>query len=234
MSGRVVRRLAGLAAVVAVAPGVLGAQQLADKIVVTPYMGVYVPTNDIAKIGVGAGAASLTANIKHQTALVGGLNLSYWLTDRVGIEGGAAYTKSGIKGNLLVEQPGGTVAETGSQYAHVWLGSAKLMLQVLPQTSDFNLRLGFGPAIISRAGSAYGSDAQLKVTGKTDIGAALSLCSRVPVSSNVSVRLRAEDYMYSGKLGFKSAVTPADNFTFDSRFQHDLVFSAGLQLFLNR
>ena len=234
MTNRTVLRLAGLAAVILGAPGTIVAQQLAGGVIVTPYMGVYVPTTDIVKASVSAGGSSVSGSIKHETALVSGLNVSYWLTDRFGLEGGAAYTKSGISGKLLAQDPTGTAAVTGSQYAHVWLGSAKVMVQLLPQTSDFNLRFGFGPAIISRAGSAYASDAEGRVTGKTDLGAAMSLCSRVAVGSNVAIRLRAEDYMYQGKLGFKSSVNPADNFNFDSRFQHDLVFTAGLQLFLNR
>lgn len=234
MTNRTVLRLAGLAAAIAAAPGAIAAQQLAGGVIVTPYMGVYVPTTDIAKAGVSAGGVTLNASIKHQTALVSGLNVSYWLTDRLGLEGGAAYTKSGIGGKIVAQDASGTSTDIGSQYAHVWLGTAKLMIQLLPQTSDFNLRFGFGPAIISRAGSAYASDAEGKITGKTDLGAAMSLCSRIPVASNIAVRLRAEDYLYQGKLGFKSSVNSADNFGFDSRFQHDLVFTAGLQLFLNR
>jgi hypothetical protein len=173
-------------------------------------------------------------NVKHETAFLSGVNVSYWLTDRIGLEGGAAYTKSGVKGNLLVENTGGSTFEKATEYAHIWLGSAKMMVQLLPRTSEFNLRLGLGPAIVSRAGKAYTSDSEGKVTGKTDIGGVLSLCSRMPLSKMVSVRLRAEDYMYSGKIGYKSSVSPTESLNFDSRFQHDLVFSAGLQLFLNK
>lgn len=234
MKGRIVLRLAGLTAAIAAAPGVMAAQNLGGGIVVTPYMGVYVPTNDIARVGVTTSGAAVTGNIKHQTALVSGLNLSYWLTDRLGIEGGAAYTKSGVSGSLTVPTSSGIIQRNNSQYAHVWLGSAKLMVQLLPQESEFNLRLGVGPAIISRAGKAYAGNSEGKMTGATDIGAALSLCSRIPVTSNIGLRLRAEDYMYSGKLGFESATSGVDNFKLDSRFQNDLVFSAGLQLFLNR
>lgn len=232
MRSRNVLRLASLAVAFAAAPGGLAAQ-LAGGVIVTPYAGVYVPTNDIISTGVNR-AGMTTANVKHETAFLSGVNMSYWLTDRIGLEGGAAYTKSGVKGNLLVENTGGSTFEKATEYAHIWLGSAKVMVQLLPQTSDFNLRLGFGPAIVSRAGKAYTSDSEGKVTGKTDIGGVLSLCSRVPVSNMVSVRLRAEDYMYSGKIGYKSSVSPTDNLTFNSRFQHDLVFSAGLQLFLNK
>lgn len=232
MRSRNVLRLASLGIALAAVPGVVAAQ-LSGGVVVTPYAGVYVPTNDIISFGLNRAGAT-TANVKHETAFLSGVSLSYWLTDRIGLEGGAAYTKSGVKGNLLVENTGGSTFESATEYAHIWLGSAKMMVQLLPQTSDINLRLGFGPAIVSRAGKAFSSDAEGKVTGKTDIGGVLSLCSRLPVTNKIGLRLRAEDYMYSGKIGYKSSVSPADNLSFDSKFQHDLVFSAGLQLFLNR
>src|SRR5512146_2296362 len=231
MRSRNVLRLASLGIALAAVPGVVAAQ-LSGGVVVTPYAGVYVPTNDIISFGLNRAGAT-TANVKHETAFLSGVSLSYSLTDRIGLEGGAAYTKSGVKGNLLVENTGGSTFQQASEYAHVWLGSAKMMVQLLPPTSDFNLRLGFGPSIISHAGTAYTSDSQGKVTGRTDIGGVLSLCTRLPMSNTFALRLRAEDYMYSGKIGFKSTVSPTDNINFDSRFQHDLVFSAGLQLFLN-
>ena len=234
MRSHIVLRLASVSIALAAVPGVAATQQLAGGVIVTPYMGVYVPTNDFAKVGVTTSGQAVTGNIKHQAALVSGLNLSYWMTDRLGIEGGAAYTKSGVTGSLLVPSAGGTIQRNGSQYAHVWLGSAKLMMQLMPRESEFNLRLGVGPAIISRAGKAYAGNFEGKMTGATDIGAALSLCSRIPVASNIGLRLRAEDYMYSGKLGYESATTGVDNFKFNSRFQNDLVFSAGLQLLLNK
>ena len=234
MSGRAVLRLFGLTAAVAVAPGAIAAQQIGGGIIVTPYMGVYVPTNDIAAVAVSEGGSSLRSSIKHQTALVSGLNVSYWLSNHLGVEAGGAYTKSGINASATLDDGTGPIAATGSQYAHVWLGSAKLMVQWMSQTSNLNFRLGLGPAIVSRAGAAYASDAESKITGKTDVGGVVSLCSRLPVSNLIAIRLRAEDYMYKGKLGYESTTTPSDNFTFDSRFQHDLVFTAGLQLFLNR
>jgi len=233
MRSHIVLRLASFGIALAALPTVVAAQ-MAGGVVVTPYAGVYVPTNDMVKVGMSGGGTSIDASIKHQPALVSGVNLSYWLTDRIGLEGGAAYTKSGVKGNMLVENTGGSSFQQASEYAHVWLGSAKMMVQLLPPTSEFNLRLGFGPSIISHAGTAYGSDSEGNVTGRTDIGGVLSLCTRLPMSNKFAVRLRAEDYMYSGKIGYKSTVSPTDNINFDSRFQHDLVFSAGLQLFLNR
>ena len=231
MRNRIVLRLASVGIALAALLAVVVAQ-MAGGIVVTPYAGVYVPTSDIIGAGVNRVGAT-TLNAKQQPALLSGVTMSYWLTNRIGLEGGAAYTKSGVKGNLLVENSGGSFV-TASEYSHVWLGSAKMMVQLLPPTSDYNLRLGFGPAIVSRAGKAYSSDNQGKVTGKTDIGGVLSLCSRLPVSKMISVRLRAEDYMYSAKIGYKSSISPTNNLAFDSRFQNDLVFSAGLQLFLNK
>lgn len=224
-------RLASLAGAIAVVPS-LASAQLAGGVVVTPYIGAYTPTNDIVKFGTTAGGISLNASAKHQTAAAFGANLSYWFNDRFAIEGGGAYAASHLRASALISEPG-VPSSPETEYAHVWLGTAKVMMQLLPAESGFNLRFGVGPAIISRGGTAY-KDTEGKVTGLTDFGAAFSLCSRIPVMSNVAVRLRAEDYMYNAKLGWESSVDPAQNMTFNSRLQNDFVFSAGLQLFLNR
>ena len=226
------RRLASLVAAVVIGPS-LASAQLSGAVIVTPYVGVYTPTNDVARLGLGSGGTSVNIAAKHQSAAAFGANLSYWLNDRFGLEGGAVYSGSHLKSNGRIDEPAGTTFESNSEQAHVWLGSAKLMMQLMPTESDFNLRLGFGPAIISRGGSAYAADASGKVTGLTDVGAALSLCTRIPLMSNVAVRLRAEDYMYESKMHW-AATNPSEDINFKQRTQHDFIFSAGLQLFLNR
>jgi hypothetical protein len=225
--------MASLAAAVVIGP-TLASAQLSGAVIVTPYVGVYTPTNDVARLGLASGGTSASLAAKHQSAAAFGANISYWLNDRFGLEGGAVYSGSHLKSSGRINEPTGTTLfEPNSEQAHVWLGSAKLMMQLMPPESDFNLRLGFGPAIISHGGSAYASDATGKFSGLTDVGAALSLCTRIPLMSNVAVRLRAEDYMYESKINWKG-VDPSEDVNFKQRTQHDFIFSAGLQLFLNR
>lgn len=230
-SARMTIRFAGAATLLAIAPHIGMAQTtLSNGIIVTPYVGLYMPSADVARAGATGSGTIMTAALKHEVAPVFGATASYWLSDRVGIEAGGAYSTSGLKGSVS-----GTGIGSASQTetAHVWLGSARLMMQVLPAASRYNLRFGIGPAVISRGGNAYAADASGTATGMTDFGGTASLCTRLGLTDNIGLRLRAEDYIYSAKIGYKGA-TAADNFAFDSRTQNDFVLSAGLQIFLNR
>jgi hypothetical protein len=226
-------RLASLAGALGIVPS-LASAQLAGAVVVTPYIGAYTPTNQIAATSLTPLGTSLNVDAKHRTAAAFGANVSYWINDRFAIEGGGIYTASDLRSQPALNAPGVAMSTTRVDKAHLWLGSAKLMMQLLPPESDINLRFGIGPAIIARGGSAYKGDAEGTITGLTDFGAAVSLCTRISFTPVVGVRLRAEDYMYYSGMGWRSATNPAQNFAFESRMQHDFIFSAGLQLFLNR
>ena len=217
-------RMLALASVVAAAAASPAGAQLAGKFVVTPYVGAYMPSTDLAHFtGVADGFAA-----KQNSAAAFGANASYWVNDRMAIEGGLLYSGSHLKHPFFGETGAPTLV---TEHANLWLGSAKLMVQVLPAESDFNLRFGVGPALISRSGSAY-NDAEGKVTGLTDLGAAMSLCSRMGLTSNTALRLRVEDYLYRAKLGFESSLNPSDNLSLGARTQNDFVVSLGLQIFL--
>lgn len=216
------------AAALVLSPALALAQMSPGSVVITPYVGVYSPSTDVMKEGVTAAGASLTANGKHESAALYGLNASYWMTNRFAIELGGAYSSSQLRGTITST---GVTPVAVTDHAHLWFGSAKLMVQLLPPNSGANLRFGIGPAIVNRSGTAYKGDATGKVTGLTDFAGVMSLCSRIPITREVGVRLRAEDYMYQAKLGWK-ATNPNDSYSFNSRFQHDFVFSAGLQVML--
>lgn len=221
-------RLATAAALV-LSPALALAQGSAGSVVITPYVGVYSPSTDVMKEGVSAAGATLTANGKHEAAAAYGLNASYWINDRFAIELGGAYSSSQLKGTISST---GTSPLAVTDHAHIWLGSAKVMYQLLPPNSGANLRIGIGPAFVTRGGTAYSGDNTGSVTGLTDFGGVVSLCSKIPVTRNFGIRLRAEDYMYQAKLGW-NATNATESYTFNSRMQHDFVFSAGMQFMLN-
>ena len=221
----------GVAALLASAPRIAAAQ-LAGRLVVTPYVGVYATTNDIGNVDMASTDIALRSNVKQQTGFAGGANVSYWLSEYLALEGGAAYVSSNLKGWATMRDASGVRSGPIAENAHVLLGSAKLMVQLLPPFSRYNMRFGFGPAIISRGGTAYQSDEDGTFTGLTNIGGAMSLCTRVPLTSDVGIRLRAEDFVYRAKLGYKSSEPSATSIAFGSRIQNDVVFSAGLQVFM--
>jgi hypothetical protein len=224
--------LGGLIALAGFVPATSETQE-PRRIIFTPYAGVYVPSNDVIGISESGGGMTLTGYAKHRTSPAFGLNASYWLTDRAAIEVGGLYAMSDVRGETVETEGSDVFTESLSENAHVWIGSAKFLIHLLPAQSKFNVRLGLGPAVINRGGTAYKSDEGEEVTGLTDFGAAMSLCTRIPLTSNAGIRLRAENFLYQTKLGLKDAVGVGD-LKFKAKTQNDLVFSAGLQLFFNR
>jgi hypothetical protein len=220
------------AAMVALLAGALSAQNPGEA-VFTPLVGVYTPATEIAKATVAGGGLGVNGALKHQDAIAYGGTLSLWLTNRMALEGSAIYSPTHLKGSITMTEDGVPVSTTLSDKANMWLGTIKLMMQLLPPESGFNMRLGVGPAIITRYGDAYKSDPDGETTGLTDVGAAVSLCTRVPMTKKLSLRLRAEDYIYRSKIGWDARI-PNESFSFGARTNNDFVFSAGLQFFLSR
>ncbi len=220
-----------LASVGMLAPDSSAAQD--RRIVVTPYVGVFVPAMKVAEVKSVSGGLTSVLGIQQQSALALGANASYWFNDLAGIEVGGAWAFSDATASLGLGTVVPGLGFTRNESARVIIGSAKLMLNLLPLSDRTALRLGVGPTIISRGGSAYESDTHGAFTGLTNVGGAISLCTRLPLTDFISLRVRAEDFLYSSKLRFRAANDPAE-FTFGSKLQNDLVFSAGLQMVLWR
>lgn len=200
--------------------------QLAGSVVFTPYAGAFAPANQLAN-----GLSSQVVG-RQKASSAFGANLSYWLNERMAIEGGAAYAMSDIKWSGVVGESGNYLNETVTRNAHVWMGSAKMMFQLFPEGSEYNVRFGAGPALITRSGPAFKPD-NGTFSGLTDIGAAFSLCTRFSITPNFGVRLRAEDYLYRSDLAFMGNAA-TDKLNLGSKMQHDFILSTGLQIFLSR
>ncbi|HEY7569013.1 MAG TPA: hypothetical protein VH762_15645 [Gemmatimonadaceae bacterium] len=227
-----VARAATVIAAITVALPTAALAQPLGKIVVTPYVGVFAPNNELAKSSQTDGAVA--SRIEQRNALALGATGAYWFAPRASMEVGALYAWSDVRSKFVLNQPGTSETFYEARNAGVFLGAAKLMLGLFPASSDFQLRLGFGPALIAHVGSAYNGGADGTITGRTNIGGAVSLCTKVPIASRMALRLRVEDYMYQSRLRWKDMSNPADNFKFDKRFQHDFVLSTGLQIGLIR
>lgn len=193
--------------------------------VFTPYIGAYVPTADLTRFNATDGSETLIGKIKHDNSVALGGNLSYWFAERMGVEFGGAYAWShaSITSDFV----------SFDDDAYILMGTAKMMFALLPPTGDMQLRFGVGPAIINRGGTAYEEDEEGKVRGLTNVGGAASLCTRIPLTSRLSLRLRAEDYIYQSRLSFRDAA-PGTNVRYDRKMQNDLVLSAGLQIGFTR
>lgn len=206
-----------------------GAQELQQRIIVTPYAGIFVPSSKIAQVkSVGGGAPSVLG-IQQQKALLAGVTAAYSFNNFAGVElsGAWAFSDATMSPGLASEIPG---LGTRHQSARVVMGAAKVMLNLLPISRRAALRLGVGPAIIARGGSAFKADDQGDFDGLTDVGGAVSLCTRIPLTNFLSLRVRAENFMYASQLRYRSFANPSEEFVFGSRLQNDLAFSAGLQM----
>lgn len=237
MATRMFTRMSGGAVVLALLaahPGWAQDQEGRGKFVLTPYAGVFVAGADMAQFDLGVNGYRVSSGLSQKTGLALGANANYWLNDRVSLELGGAYVMSDAEGTVAFEHPAGGFSGRGSERAHLWLGTAKVMLNLMPATSDIRLRLGVGPAIISRGGAAFKSDQDGKVSGLTDFGGAVSLCTRIPIAGALAVRLRGESYLYQTRLKFEDRANPANSIAYDREFQSDFVFSAGLQFAFKR
>lgn len=217
--------VATIVGAIAVFPAV-AAPQLAGSVVFTPYAGAYAPANDIAN------ALSSHVVAKQKASSVFGANLSYWMNEQMAVEAGAAYAMSDIKWSGTIGESGNILDEIVTRNAHVWMGSAKLMFQLFPDGSEYNMRFGAGPALITRSGPAFKPE-NGTFSGLTDVGAAFSLCTRLSITPNVGIRMRAEDYMYRSDLAFMGR-TATEKVALGSKMQHDFILSTGLQIFLSR
>lgn len=214
--------------VLALAAAVASAQS-ARKVVLTPYVGAFMPASDIGSFSASEEGTTATAKVKHKNTLVIGGNGSYWFSERWGMEFGAAYSPSDAKVTYSAPVSGGEFAVGDKEHAHVWLGTAKAMLNLTPASSAWRVRLGAGPAVIAHGGKAYRDDADQKVTGKTNYGGAFSLCTRIPLTGPFAIRLRAEDYVYQSNVKVIDKLDPTASFNLGKKTQNDFVLSMGLQ-----
>jgi hypothetical protein len=222
-----------LTAAVGIAPSMARAQK-DSRVVFTPYAGVYAPSTDVFRFQLVENGTTVSFTARHQLAAAVGASASVWLNDRLAVEAGGFYARSTVRADLLMNQIGTVTSSRVDDQSDVWAGTLKLMIQTLPPESGLNLRVGVGPALVTRGGPAYRAVDEGKMGGLTDLGAVLSLCSRVPLGSVANIRLRAEDLVYKAKQTWVSNSVAGAELRSDPRLQHDFVLSIGLQLGVGR
>jgi hypothetical protein len=205
------------------------AAQQTGSVILTPYVALYAPTAGLFGAREVAGPYATSLSGRHDPAFATGVNGSYWFTHRLGMEVGGAYAWSDVKALGSLSNGATTLPLSARRDAHVILGSAKAMVNLLPTWSMYNLRFGVGPAVISRGGSIYQRNELGEFTHLTDVGVATSLCSRIPLARDLFLRVRAESYMYTAKLQYRDPTDPTATYDFTSRSQHDVLLSAGVQ-----
>lgn len=196
---------------------------------VTGFGGVYAPTTNIGKYTAVSGTTSAEIAMKHKTGFIVGLNANRWFAERAGFEGTFGYVNSDATTSAAI---GGSLPIAGSvtNSGYLFLGAAKLLYGITPHESRQLFYLSAGPAIIGAGGSAYKDQGGVKMDRSTSVGGVAGVAARMHLNELLCLKLGADDYMYSSKVKLVDTTTPANTVEMGSKFQNDLVFSAGVSV----
>jgi hypothetical protein len=202
------RQIYRIAGVVAVALALSAGSALGQtpSLELTPYVGVFVPTNDLVDV------PSIDLTVKQEAGLALGARLTYGLPGAWAIEGGFLYALSDNESD-----DAGDVVGTD---ANVWAGSGRLLYRIGVPLAPISVHLGGGLAVFGRGGDAYG-----EAEGTTDFGGVVGVGATLDLPILLKIRADVEDYIYSVALSGGE-----EDEEFDSRLQNDLVVSIGVVL----
>src|SRR5215210_439859 len=127
---------------------------MAQRISLTPNLGVYIPTTELVKAASGE-------EFKQEMSITLGGRLGIMLGNRLGFEFTGAYAPSDLKvtASGLGDQ---------SEDANIFTGSGRISYHVIPSTSPISFLVTGGVGVINRSGAFYAD-----VEKKTDIGGTL-------------------------------------------------------------
>jgi hypothetical protein len=167
-----------LAAVAALALGAAPAE--AQRLSLSPTIGVYIPTSELVK-------ASQGEEFKQEVALSVGGRLGVTISPRFGIETSVSYVPSKLRFTLDQTQ---TTTD-----ANLLLGTVRVAFHAIPMTSPVWLSLNGGASLIRRGGDAY-AEAQ----DKSDLGGVVGATVGFRLGSMLSFYVAAEDYIYGSRV----------------------------------
>ena len=176
-----------------------GPSVLAGQISISPNIGVYIPTAELARAAAGE-------EFKQEISLLVGGRLGIGFSQRLGLTVTADYSPSELRFNA-----GGPEERTPG---NVLSGSGRLSFNVLPPASPLLFMLHGGASVVRRGGEAF--EDQLD---RTDIGGVAGATVGVQLGM-LSFYVNADDYIY--KASFEGA-TATEEVT-----QHDVHLSFGL------
>ncbi|MEO7986982.1 MAG: outer membrane beta-barrel protein [Gemmatimonadales bacterium] len=169
---------------------VLSAPLSAQRLSLSPTVGVYIPTTDLVK-AVNGGSFKQNVGI----AIGGRLGLSF--SPRFGIETSVSYVPSKL--NFTFDQAQGSPTQTD---ANLLLGSARATLHVIPLTKPVWLTVNGGASLIKRGGQAYAN-----ATDKTDIGGVFGAAVGFNLGGMLSFYVAADDYVYGTRVADPTSAT---------------------------
>ena len=177
----------------------------AQRISITPNIGLYVPTTELVK------AASGDSSFKQEMSITLGGRMAIAFSDRLGFEFTGAYAPSDLKF---------TRTGLGDQNvdANIFTGSGRLSYQLVPYSSPIAFVVTGGVGVVNRSGAFYAG-----AQNKTDIGGTLGASARFRLGSLLHLQVSAEDYIYKPK-----AEIPGFGPSAEKKTQNDVHLSFGV------
>jgi hypothetical protein len=175
---RLLTRIAAFALVALLMPF---AAAVAQKVSLSPTIGVYIPTTELVKAANGE-------EFKQEVGLAVGGRLGINLSPRFGILTSVTYVPSDLKLDLASGQQ-------VKDKANLLFGTARATLYVLPVTAPVWLSLNGGGSYVRRSGDAY-----LGAADKDDIGAVVGATLGFHLGNFLSFYVAADDYIYGTRL----------------------------------
>jgi hypothetical protein len=148
----------------------------AQRISLSPTIGVYIPTSELIKAANGQ-------EFKQEIALAVGGRLGLNFTPRLGLVTSVSYVPSNLRFSFNQN-------ETTTD-ANLLFGTARATYYVLPTTSPVWLNINAGGSLVKRGGEAYDS-----LEDKTDIGGVVGTTVGFNLGGFLSFYVAAEDYIY--------------------------------------
>ena len=177
MSARFLATAAGL---VVAACLVTPSSAAAQRVSLSPTIGVYIPTSELVKAAEGE-------EFKQEAALSLGGRLGLTLSPRFGIETSVSYVPSNLRFTFDETQ---TTTD-----ANLLLGTVRATFHAVPMTSPVWLTVNGGASMIRRGGEAYEN-----AEDRNDIGGVVGATVGFRLGSALSFYVAAEDYIYGTKV----------------------------------
>jgi hypothetical protein len=168
----------GVLAAAVLALGAAPAQ--AQRLSLSPTIGVYIPTSELVKAANGE-------EFKQEVALSVGGRLGVTISPRFGLETSVSYVPSNLRFSF-----DGTQTETD---ANLLLGTVRATFHAIPMTSPVWVTLNGGASMIRRGGEAYQD-----VEDRSDIGGVVGATVGFRLGSMLSFYVAAEDYIYGTRV----------------------------------
>jgi hypothetical protein len=179
----------------------------AQRISLSPTIGVYIPTSELIKAANGQ-------EFKQEIALAVGGRLGLNFTPRLGLVTSVSYVPSNLRFSFNQN-------ETTTD-ANLLFGTARATYYVLPTTSPVWLNINAGGSLVKRGGEAYDS-----LEDKTDIGGVVGTTVGFNLGGFLSFYVAAEDYIY-GTTFVESGTLE------EKKTQNDIQLSVGFGVPLQR